>query len=124
MKTKIKLLKLSGFWLAVFAFGQNALNAQTPIVTATTTDNLAVINSTNYATIQITRTGSTSSALNVRYLWAGTATTWDDYRFLDDTTPDNVTIPAGQSSTTLTFKATGVNNAGEPETAGIQIFDQ
>ncbi len=117
-------------WTAVLALaactlGHSALLAQTPIVTATTTDGVAVINSTNYATIQITRTGSTSTPLNVRYLWAnGTATTWDDYRFLNDTTPDNVTIPAGQSSITLTFKATGVNNAGEPETGGITIFDQ
>jgi endoglucanase len=137
MKTQLKLLKagarfvrrlsarrcgwVAALALLTFAFGQSALQAQTPIVTATTTDNVAVINSTNYATIQVTRTGNTSSPLTVWYWWVGNATTWDDYRFLDDTTSDNVTIPAGQSSVTLTLKATGVNNAGEPETAGIQI---
>lgn len=115
---------VAGVALAVFGFGHSPLQARTPIVTATTTDSVAVINSTNHASIQITRTGSTSSPLTVRYFWAGNASTWNDYRFLNDTTPDNVTIPAGQSSFTLTFKATGVNDLGEPETAGIQIMDQ
>jgi hypothetical protein len=114
----------AAFALLACAIGQGSLHAQTPVVTATTTDNLAVINSSDYATNQISRTGSTSSPLTVYYFWMGTATTWDDYRFLDDTTPDHVTIPAGQSSLTLTFKATGVNDAGEPETAGIQIVDR
>lgn len=87
----------------------------TPAVSVVATDSVAKIESTDHAVLTFSRSGgSTADALTIRYTFGGTATTWNDYRRLDDTMPDTITIPAGHSSTAMTIKATGVNNLPNP----------
>ena len=68
-----------------------------PVVSAAATDFYASESPGDNGTILITRSGPTAAALNVAVAWSGTAANGTDFAAL----PATVTIPAGQSSTTL-----------------------
>ena len=72
--------------------------ATTPTVSIAATDNSASEPGTNTGKFTITRTGSTSASLLVKYVIGGSATNGTDYNSL----AGNVIIPAGSSSATVT----------------------
>jgi hypothetical protein len=76
-----------------------------PVLTVVGTQHGSEIGPEN-GVFRINRTGGTSSPLSVRYEFSGLATSGIDY----ETMPGSVTIPAGQSSTTVTAKVK--NNPG------------
>jgi N-acetylneuraminic acid mutarotase len=73
-----------------------------PGVTVAATDSTASETAGNTGKFTLTRTGSTATALEVRYAITGTATNGTDYTLLDG----DVVIPAGASSVTLTVSPT------------------
>lgn len=68
-------------------------------------------------TFVISRTGSTAAALNVVVAWSGTATNGSDYA----TQPTTITIPGGESSTTVTLAPVNDSVIEIPEDATITI---
>ena len=71
-----------------------------PTVSINATDTLAVEGSTNYAAFTVSRTGSTASALAVRFAIRGTAQNGVDYRALAAT----VSIPRGALSVRIVVR--------------------
>lgn len=70
-----------------------------PVVSVVTTSPNVTEDGTTSGTVQISRTGGTSSSLDVNYQMGGSAVNGVDYSFLSGT----ATIPAGQTSTTITI---------------------
>ena len=68
-----------------------------PVVTVTATDGTASETGPDTGTFKISRSGSTDSALTVRYTLSGGAINGRDYQIL----PTSVTIPAGASSASV-----------------------
>ena len=81
------------------------VDAALPEVTVVATDAQAAEPGTNTGTFTISRTGPTASALEVNLAVGGSATAGADYQAI----PATVTIPAGQSSTTVLV--TPINDA-------------
>jgi len=88
-----------------------------PLISIEATDADASEPGSNTGTFTITRTGSTSSALDVFFTVSGTATSGTDYTAL--TSP--VTIPAGQLSVTLTVTPVDDFTAEVAETVIVTI---
>jgi hypothetical protein len=81
----------------------------------------AVLNGANGA-FTFTRTGSTSSPLNVNYNLGGTAVKWNDYyRAGVGDMPTTITIPAGSASYTLNIAARDNQNRANPQTVIITL---
>jgi hypothetical protein len=75
----------------------------------------AVINGANGA-FTFTRTGSTTSPLNVNYNLGGTAVKWNDYYRADTgDMPTTITIPAGSTSYTMSILARDNQTHANPE---------
>ena len=68
-----------------------------PTVTVVDSDGNAAESGSNTGSFRVSRTGSTASALTVRYSLGGSAANGADYATL----PGNVTIPAGSVSATI-----------------------
>src|SRR5262249_22958938 len=77
--------------------------------------------STDTATFTVSRSGSTASAVDVTLQPSGTATKWNDYRRTQGDMPDTFTIPAGQSSVTVTLYAPGDTETEAAETAILTV---
>ncbi len=77
--------------------------------------------STDTANFTITRTGSTASPLTVALQPSGTATKWNDYRRPEGDMPEVFTIPAGQSSVTITVYAPADTETEGTETATLTL---
>ncbi|MBD1824126.1 choice-of-anchor I family protein [Cyanobacteria bacterium FACHB-DQ100] len=93
-----------------------------PSVSITATDANAAESGTtvNTGSFTITRTGDTTAALTVTYTAGGTSTNGSDYNNL----PGTVTIPAGQSSATLTITPVNDGNTTEGnETVILNLVD-
>jgi hypothetical protein len=81
----------------------------------------AVLNGANGA-FAFTRTGSTSSPLNVNYSLGGTAVKWNDYyRAGVGDMPTSITIPAGSASYTMNIAARDNQTRANPETVIITL---
>lgn len=76
-----------------------------PTVTVVATDDQASETNSDPGSFRISRTGSTESALTIKYLLTGSATKWDDYRTASGDVPDSIVVPAGAASATITFWA-------------------
>ena len=74
----------------------------------------ATIGGQDNATITFTRTGSTASAMVVKFALSGTAVKWLDYRRPEGDMPVEITISAGAASATMTIvgvaNVTGTGN--------------
>jgi hypothetical protein len=73
------------------------------------------------ATFVLNRTGSTAAALAVTLQPSGAATKWNDYRRPQGDMPDTFTIPAGQSSVTVTIHAPADSETEGTETGTLTI---
>jgi hypothetical protein len=93
----------------------------TPVITAVATDPTAAIGTSDYGTIRFSRTGDTSSPLTIQYLYDGTASTWNDFRKLDDTMPDTIMFPANAATVDLTLKAVANINNVSPWTIVLRV---
>jgi hypothetical protein len=81
----------------------------------------AVLNGSNGA-FTFTRTGSTTSPLNVNYNLGGTAVKWNDYYRADTgDMPTTITIPAGSTSYTLSIFARDNQTHANPETVVLTL---
>jgi hypothetical protein len=74
------------------------------------------------ATFTFTRNGSLDAPLDVTLQTDGTATAWNDYRRLQGDMPDGYTIPAGQSSVTVTVYAPSESNMQSAKTATLTLL--
>ncbi len=103
----------------------NIADDEAAVVTVTATD-AAAAEPSNDGTFRITRTGSTTSALNVTFAVSGTATrgTGSDYVLkvgTTDVTGTTVTIPAGQSSVDVTLDVLNDSAIEASETAVLTL---
>jgi hypothetical protein len=73
------------------------------------------------ANYTVTASAAVSQSINVKYAMSGTATFKNDYTLSTGTTPLQVTIPAGQSSATVTLRARTDNTAEQTETATMTL---
>jgi hypothetical protein len=105
-----------GVYFATKKSGSNG-GSSLPLISIEATDADASEPGSNTGTFTITRTGSTSSALDVFFTVSGTATSGTDYTAL--TSP--VTIPAGQLSVTLTVTPVDDFTAEVAETVIVTI---
>src|SRR5205814_1040827 len=81
----------------------------------------AVLNGANGA-FTFTRTGSTSSPLNVNYNLGGTAVKWNDYyRAGVGDMPVSITIPAGSTSYTMNIVGRNNQTHANPETVILTL---
>jgi hypothetical protein len=81
----------------------------------------AVLNGANGA-FTFTRTGSTSSPLNVNYNLGGTAVKWNDYyRAGVGDMPVSITIPAGSTSYTMNIVGRNNQTQANPETVVLTL---
>lgn len=98
---------------SVFTHTFTITNDDKPTVTIVASDANASEAGLILGQFTITRTGPTTSALNVSLARTGTATSGSDFTAI--TTPLTVTIPIGQSSTTLNVAPLGdsTNEGGE-----------
>ena len=86
-------------WIdSIVGVSNNSLPTISIAATDATAAETLVGQTPNLGTFTITRTGSTAAPLTVTFTVTGTATNGSDYQRL----PATVTIPVGQSSTTLT----------------------
>lgn len=67
------------------------------------------------------RGGNINAPLTVNFKYSGTATKWDDYHRPQGDTPENITIPAGASSATLTLVARVDTVAESAETVNVTV---
>ena len=67
------------------------------------------------------RGGNINSPVTVNFRYSGTATKWEDYYRPQGDTPEDVTIPAGASSVTLTLVARPDTLAESTETVNVTI---
>jgi hypothetical protein len=88
-----------------------------PVVTVTATTPNASETGPTPGVFTVSRTGSTASALTVFYALGGAAMNGVDYQSL----PGNVTIPAGQGSTTITVTPIDDNLVEGSEAVVIQL---
>lgn len=107
-----------------------------PTVTITASDATAVEGS-NSGKFLVTRTGSTSSYLDVKYSITGTATNGTDYKTLSGTvripagaasksisvSPIDNTVAESRKTVTLTLKANSVYTVGSPNKATVYLYD-
>jgi hypothetical protein len=89
-----------------------------PVVTIEATDAVAA-EPANTGTFTVTRTGSTTASLDVFYTVTGTATNGNDYTAL----AGSVTIPAGQSSATITVGPIDDPDDEDDETVILTLLD-
>jgi Bacterial Ig domain/Protein of unknown function (DUF1565) len=93
----------------------------TTTVSVTASVPTAVINGANGA-FTFTRTGSTTSPLNVNYNLGGTAVKWNDYyRAGVGDMPTTITIPAGSASYTMSILARDNQTHANPETVVLTL---
>ena len=90
-------------------------------LTVVTSDNTAIIGTTNTASFTFTRAGDISNNLTVEFEFSGTAVKWTDYRRVEGDMPEVLTIPAGQNSATLTFLAIANTTGANPETVIVTL---
>src|SRR6185369_12479196 len=108
-----------------------------PVVTIVATDSSAAETGSDPGVFTVSRTGATTSALQVNYTIGGTASNSTDYQTL----PDSVIIPVGSSSATitvtpfddsavegsetvvLTLSASAAYTVGNPSRATVTIAD-
>ncbi|WP_035616024.1 Calx-beta domain-containing protein [Haloferula sp. BvORR071] len=83
-----------------------------PLAAVVSNDPYAMEAPVDPGSFTFTRTGSTAAALNLSVAWSGTATNGSDY----STLPTTVTIPAGQSSYTLSVSPLNDTAIEVPET--------
>jgi hypothetical protein len=114
-----RLLALAASFVLTLGFAAS-VTAQ-PTVNVVATDAVAVIGTTDYATLAFTRTGSTTSALTVNYALGGSAIKWNDYCRIQGDMPVAVTIPAGAASTTMTIVARANSTGANPATATFTL---
>ena len=96
--------------------------SQVPTVTISAPVSTAVIGTTNWGKMTFTRTGSTTSALNVDFSLGGSAVKWNDYyRVPEGDMPVSITIPAGSASYTLNIAAKGNQTGANPEFATLTL---
>jgi putative intracellular protease/amidase/inorganic pyrophosphatase len=88
-----------------------------PTVSITATDSTAAEANRETGTFTVSRTGSTTAALVVNYSLSGTATNRADYDSLSGT----VTIPAGQSSATITVRPVDDTTVDANETVTVTL---
>jgi hypothetical protein len=111
--------------------------ASLPTVTISASDSSASEPGSNTGKFKVTRTGSTSSSLTVKYTVSGTATAGSDYNSLSGT----VTIPSGSASASITvtpkddssvestetviatLASSSSYNRGTPNSAAVSIAD-
>ena len=105
----------SGPSLAVMTLNDN--DTTLPQISVTATDPYASETAGDAGEFVITRTGAMTNALNVIVSYSGTATNTSDYATL----PTTVTIPANQSSATLTLMPVNDTLIEGPEDATITI---
>ena len=67
------------------------------------------------------RGGNINTPVTVNFRYSGTATKWDDYYRPEGDTPEDITIPAGASSATLTLVARPDTIAESTETVNVTI---
>jgi hypothetical protein len=91
----------------------------TPTVSLTVAPSAVTENGTGALVYTFTRTGETTAALAISYTVGGTATSGSDYTALSGT----VTIPAGQSSTTISVNPTDDATIEPDETIILTITD-
>ena len=72
--------------------------------------------------VTFTRAGKLDRDLTVGYSLTGTAVKWNDYRAEAGDMPVEVTIPAGQRSTTLTVYAKDNSTGADPETVVLTLL--
>lgn len=108
-----------------------------PIVSLSVTDNEATETNSGAGIFTVTRTGSTTAPLDVRYVVTGIATNGTDYNLL----PGTIQIPSSLSSTiigviplddtlleqpetvTVTLTGTSKYKLGSPKTGNVKIID-
>lgn len=88
-----------------------------PTVTITATDASAAESPLGMGILRVNRTGLTTAALNVVYSVGGSATTGSDYTALTG----SVTIPAGQSTATITVTPINDNLVEGAETVVVTL---
>lgn len=105
----------------VFAMSDIATSNGLATVSVSSSDSVMTRgNSSDTATFTITRTGNTSAPLTVTLKPGGSATKWIDYRRLEGDMPETFTIPAGQSSVTITIYAPAGSTTGS-QTATLTL---
>ena len=93
-----------------------------PNVSVVATDASAVKSTQNPAMWTFTRTGDTSTDLTVFFGLAGTATMWNDYyRLPQGDMPQQLTIPAGSTTATLTVYVNPISTISASETAILSV---
>jgi subtilisin family serine protease len=90
-------------------------------VTATASDSVTTIGTSDTGAFTFTRDGDTSSDLTVNYQLGGTAVQWDDYRRPQGDMPTSIIIPAGSSSYTMIINAIGNETGANPETVTLTL---
>ncbi len=90
-------------------------------VTVAATDTNAVIGTNDNATFTFSRTGSTASAVKVKFSLSGTAVKWIDYRRPEGDMPVEMTIPAGASSVAMNLRALGNATNAKPQTIVVTV---
>ncbi len=96
--------------------------ASLPTVSVAATVPTAVLGGANNGTFTFTRTGSTSSPLNVNYSLGGTAVKWNDYyRSGIGDMPVSITIPAGSAAYTMNIAARDNQTHANPETVILAL---
>ena len=99
----LQLASSAGYWSGTsnsVSMTVNDNDTTLPMVAVTAPDSYATEgpSSADTGTFTFTRTGATTSALNLTVAWTGAATNGTDYTTL----PTTVTIPSGQSSVNIT----------------------
>ncbi len=105
--------------LFAFTHGRGAwrVSLERPTVTITATDGSAAEAPLGTGTLTVSRTGSTTAPLNVLYSVGGSATVGSDYTTLTG----GVTIPAGQSTATITVTPINDNLVEGAETVVVTL---
>jgi len=93
-------------------------SAALPSVSVAATVPVAAVDGSATGLVTFTRTGDTTSSLNVNFALGGTAVKWMDYyRLPQGDMPTSLAIPAGASAATLPITAKGNCTGANPETA-------
>ena len=100
----------------------NHSNAALPSVSVAATLPVAALDGSANGLVTFTRTGDTTSDLNVSFALGGTAVKWTDYyRLPQGDMPTTLAIPAGASSAALPITAKGNCTGASPETAVFTV---
>lgn len=90
-------------------------------LTVIANDATATVGTSDTASFTFTRVGNTSTDLTVQFQLSGSAIKWIDYRRPEGDMPESLTIPAGQSSATMTIVALTNSTGVQPHNLTVTL---